>query len=137
MGIDEWEGGGTPHRVRKCHRPPLCVAWSSEAWKSENRKAGRTHFCSLASLTHEGHTWRQSQTRMATTKWGSRGTTSRVSAQFEHSHHIKLLHGGSFSFFLEGKRKREKGRGLNRALAVDLKVCAGSSGRKSRPFKCD
>lgn len=133
-------GGGEgrpPHRVRKCHRPPLCVAWLSEACKSEkNGKAGRTHFCSPASLTHESHTWRQSQTRMATTKWGSRGTTSKASARLEHSHHIKLLHGGRVSFS-GGERKREKGRGLNRALAVDLKVCTGSSGRKSRPFKCD
>lgn len=60
---------------------------------------------------------------------------SQASARLERSHHNKLLHGGSF--FSGGERKKEKGRGLNRALAVDLKVCAGSSGRKSRPFKCD
>lgn len=46
-------------------------------------------------------------------------------------YHIKLQHGS----FKEGKKERV--RGLNRALSVDLKVCTGSSGRKSRPFKCD
>lgn len=63
---------------------------------------------------------------------------TQASARRKSSHHIELLHGSSFFFFFsEGERKKEKGRGLNWALAVDLKVCAGSSGRKSRPFKCD
>lgn len=39
---------------------------------------------------------------------------------------IKLL---AWQFRVE----KEREGGLNRALAVDLKVCAGSSGRKSRP----
>lgn len=60
---------------------------------------------------------------------------SGVRSAHKHSHHIKLLHGSRVFFFFFSRGKKE--RGLNRALVVDLKVCAGSSGRKSRPFKCD
>lgn len=131
LGVGGWRGDRGCPGVRKCHLPPLFVAWWS--WDQE---VGQTRLVQRFGKPQRINWRKRDEVQQQPEAMVRAGTWSQARLAPPQPpgfswYHIKLQHGS----FKEGKKERV--RGLNRALSIDLKVCTGSSGGKSCPFKCD